>query len=143
MLFVLFFSVRVFVVLHLVGVDVLFLIVALQVLVLQLAEEKDSELMLPLLDEHLVAVQVFTAARLGIKRLSLLLLVLFIGFLEIAQILRSSLHLEGRIALSMYPVELSLHRSRSWAFALLLRGTIVTARRRVLVDATLEVDFTT
>ena len=109
LLFVLLFSVRVFVVLHLVGVDVLLLIVALQILVFQLAEEKDSELVLPLLDEHLVAVQVLTAARLGIKCLSLLLLVLLIGFLEIAQILRGGLHLEGRIALRMYPVELSLN----------------------------------
>ena len=99
--------------------------------------------MLPLLHEHLVAVEVFAAARLGIQRLSLLLLVLFIGFLEIAQILRRGLHLKGRIAFCMHPVKLGLHRGRSGAFAYLLRGTVFAAGRRVLVDATLVVDLAT
>ena len=106
--------------------------------------------MLPLLHKHLVSVEILAATGLGVKRFFLLLLILLVGLLEIAQILRRFFYLKCRVTFTLHLGKLCLRGG--WvctlAFVAPLRrpgahGVVFNSRRRVLVDALFIVDFPT
>jgi len=100
--------------------EVLAFIETFQIGVLQLAEEEDGELVLPLLNEHFEAIEVLAAASLRFQSVLLLFLVFFIGLHKIAQVFRSFLHLEFGVSVALDFLELfggiGLHRAFSGRF---------------------------